>query len=76
MQGLFIPGGLFIGMGIGLLFDRPDVGLFIGLGIGFMSMPVYTLFQKRIQVIEYQIPKSSEEPGLQENEEHDERNSR
>ena len=33
--GLFIPGGLFIGMGLGFLYNQLVAGLFIGLGMGF-----------------------------------------
>jgi F0F1-type ATP synthase assembly protein I len=32
----FIPGGLFIGLGIGWLMDYLVAGLFIGLGGGFL----------------------------------------
>ena len=34
--GFFIPGGLFIGMGIGWALDYLIAGLFIGLGAGFL----------------------------------------
>jgi len=34
--GIFIPAGLFIGMGIGWLMDYLVAGLFIGLGAGFL----------------------------------------
>jgi hypothetical protein len=34
--GLFIPGGLLTGMGIGFLTDNVPAGLFIGLGLGFV----------------------------------------
>jgi hypothetical protein len=34
--GFFIPGGLFIGLGIGWLMDYLVAGLFIGLGGGFI----------------------------------------
>ena len=34
--GFFIPGGLFIGMGIGWALDFLVAGLFIGLGVGFL----------------------------------------
>ena len=34
--GFFIPGGLFIGMGIGWAMDHLVAGLFIGLGAGFL----------------------------------------
>jgi uncharacterized membrane protein len=35
--GLAIPAGLFVGMGIGLIFDNFIAWLFIGLGIGFIA---------------------------------------
>ncbi|MFA4998653.1 MAG: hypothetical protein WC514_01405 [Candidatus Paceibacterota bacterium] len=34
--GLFIPAGLFIGFGVGLLVDNVAAGMFLGLGIGFL----------------------------------------
>lgn len=34
--GLFIPAGLFIGMGIGWGMDHLVAGLFVGLGAGFL----------------------------------------
>jgi len=33
---LFIPAGLFIGMGVGWAFGHLVEGMFIGLGIGFL----------------------------------------
>ncbi len=35
--GIFIPGGLFIGLGIGWLMDYLVAGLFIGLGTGLAA---------------------------------------
>jgi hypothetical protein len=35
--GLFIPAGLFIGLGIGLILGNPGVGVLIGLGAGFVA---------------------------------------
>jgi hypothetical protein len=35
--GIFIPAGLFIGMGIGWALDYMVAGLFIGLGAGFAA---------------------------------------
>jgi hypothetical protein len=35
--GFFIPAGLFIGLGIGLVFGNPGVGALIGLGAGFLA---------------------------------------
>lgn len=32
---LFIPAGLFIGMGVGFLLNHLPAGILIGLGIGF-----------------------------------------
>ncbi|MFW6056879.1 MAG: hypothetical protein ACOC9B_06185 [Chloroflexota bacterium] len=37
-SGLFIPAGLFIGMGVGWVFGYLVQGLFIGLGVGFLVM--------------------------------------
>ncbi len=30
-------GSMFIGMGIGALYDHEDIGIFIGLGVGFIA---------------------------------------
>lgn len=38
--GLFVPAGLFIGMGFGFLYNQLVSGLFIGLGIGFAAMAI------------------------------------
>ncbi|MFC1963547.1 hypothetical protein ACFLVL_02885 [Chloroflexota bacterium] len=38
ITGVAIPGGLFIGMGIGFLIDNVTAGLFLGLGGGFLGM--------------------------------------
>ena len=35
-SGIFIPAGLFIGMGIGFATDSLVPGMFIGLGAGFL----------------------------------------
>ena len=40
----FIPGGLFIGMGIGWLMDYLVAGLFIGLGVGFLLYGLAVFF--------------------------------
>lgn len=34
--GMFIPGGLFLGMGLGFVYNNIPAGLFIGLGAGFI----------------------------------------
>jgi hypothetical protein len=39
-SGLFIPAGLFIGMGAGFFLNNVVAGLFVGLGLGFFGMAV------------------------------------
>lgn len=43
ISGLFIPAGLFIGMGIGWALGYLVQGLFIGLGVGFLAMAIARL---------------------------------
>lgn len=45
-SGVFL-GALFIGLGIGLLYGRPDIGVLIGLGVGFLGGAIAHLFKKR-----------------------------
>ena len=40
MTGIFIPGGLLLGMGIGFAVHALVAGLFIGLGAGFILMAI------------------------------------
>jgi hypothetical protein len=40
MSGLFIPAGIFIGMGLGFLYGQLPAGLFIGMGFGFLGMAI------------------------------------
>lgn len=42
---LIFPGCMFVGMGIGFLFDALQVGLFIGMGVGFISIGLIKLFR-------------------------------
>ncbi|MCF7834839.1 hypothetical protein K9M48_02165 [Candidatus Gracilibacteria bacterium] len=42
-EGLFIPGGLLLGMGFGFAFDNLVAGLFIGLGLGFIVFGILTM---------------------------------
>lgn len=44
--GLFIPGGLLTGMGVGFLANNLVAGLFIGLGVGFVLFALTTMFYK------------------------------
>jgi len=44
---LFIPGGLFIGMGIGFLTGNLVPGMYIGLGSGFVLFVISFLLIKK-----------------------------
>jgi len=41
--GFFIPGGLFIGMGIGWALGYLVQGMFVGLGVGFLLYGIVIL---------------------------------
>jgi hypothetical protein len=45
-SGLFIPAGLFIGMGIGFVYNSLVAGLFIGLGAGFLLFALVMVLVK------------------------------
>ncbi|MCD4666945.1 hypothetical protein K8R47_04015 [archaeon] len=47
IAGLFIPAGIFVGMGFGFLFNNLVAGLFIGLGAGFILMALAKLRKKK-----------------------------
>lgn len=44
--GLFIPAGIFIGMGIGFLIDQLVASMFIGLGAGFALFSLSLLIKR------------------------------
>lgn len=46
-HGLFIPAGLFIGMGLGFLYNQFLPGLFIGLGAGFLGAAITHATKKK-----------------------------
>ena len=46
-SGLFIPAGLFIGMGVGFIIDQLVGGLFLGLGLGFLCMALTKIKKKK-----------------------------
>jgi len=48
--GLFIPAGLFIGMGIGFMHGNLPAWLFIGLGAGFIGFAISSCFEKRCNI--------------------------
>jgi len=41
--GIFVPAGLFIGMGLGFVYNHLVAGLFIGLGAGFVGLAIAKL---------------------------------
>jgi hypothetical protein len=41
--GLFIPAGLFVGLGLGGIYGQFGLGALIGLGVGFLLMAVFRL---------------------------------
>ena len=47
ISALFIPAGLFIGMGIGFLTNQLVPGMYIGLGVGFVLFIIFFLFAKK-----------------------------
>lgn len=38
--GLFIPAGIFLGMGVGFLIDNLVGGMFVGFGVGFLAFAI------------------------------------
>jgi len=46
IAGLFIPAGIFIGMGTGFLVGNVPAGMFIGLGAGFAAFAIAVLIKK------------------------------
>lgn len=47
IEGLFIPAGIFIGMGIGFLVDNLPGGMFIGMGCGFAAFAISVMVKKK-----------------------------
>ncbi len=46
-SGLFIPAGLFIGLGVGWALGYLVQGLLIGLGVGFLAMAIVRMIVYR-----------------------------
>jgi hypothetical protein len=40
ISGLWIPAGLFIGLGLGFLYGKVVAGALLGLGLGFVGMAI------------------------------------
>ncbi len=46
-SGLFVPGGLLVGIGLGFVFGNIPAGTLIGLGAGFIVIGVIRLLKKK-----------------------------
>ncbi len=44
--GLFVPGGVLLGLGFGFLYGNLPAGIFIGLGAGFVLWATISLLRK------------------------------
>ena len=44
--GLFVPAGLFIGMGIGWAMGYLVQGMFVGLGVGFLAFGIIMMVMR------------------------------
>jgi len=58
IAGLVFVACMFIGAGIGLLFERPDVGGAIGMGVGFLLMGVLRVKRVRPSEATISLPRS------------------
>ncbi|MBW3004488.1 hypothetical protein KY310_01515 [Candidatus Woesearchaeota archaeon] len=45
--GILVGAGCLIGLGIGMMYGRPDVGVLIGLGVGLLGMFIYVAMKKK-----------------------------
>ena len=44
-SGIFIPAGLFLGLGCGFLYGNIVAGVLLGLGAGFLAMAIAKVFR-------------------------------
>jgi len=44
---MLLPGCMFVGMGIGMLYNALQIGLFIGMGVGFISIGLIKLLKEK-----------------------------
>jgi hypothetical protein len=47
IAGLLIPGGLLIGIGVGMVLNQIAAGTLIGLGAGFIAAFIYIVVAKK-----------------------------
>jgi len=45
-EGILIPGGLFVGLGIGIVLNQTAAGALVGLGIGFIMYGLVKALKK------------------------------
>jgi len=45
-SGLFIPAGLFLGLGFGAMYGNYAAGVLLGLGVGFLGMAIAWIWGK------------------------------
>lgn len=46
-SGLFIPAGLFLGLGFGALYGNYSAGVLLGLGVGFLGMAIASFWGRK-----------------------------
>ena len=46
-EGIFVPAGLLIGIGLGFVYGNIPAGTLIGLGAGFLVMAIAKLIKKK-----------------------------
>jgi hypothetical protein len=44
-----LPGCMFIGMGIGFIFNIVPVGILIGMGVGFLATAIYKMYTPKTE---------------------------
>lgn len=47
LSNFLMPGCMFIGMGIGFIFNAIPVGLLIGMGTGFLATGFYQIYHSK-----------------------------
>lgn len=58
LSGFIFVGCMFIGWGIGLLFNRSDVGFMLGMGVGFVLMGIIQSKDIKVSSITLSFPRS------------------
>ena len=58
LAGMVFVACMFIGAGIGLIFDRPDVGGAIGMGVGFLLMGLIKAGRVKVQPVAIGLPRT------------------